>query len=314
MISSKRLLKGQSIIEFPEDFIVFDIETTGLDPRYDEIIEIGAIKIENNKIVDTFSTLIKPTHEISPFISGLTGITNDMVQNAPGIEDVLPKFMAFIKGFTLMGHNVNFDINFIYDNLVKLGLAPLENSFIDTLRIAKRILSDLEHHRLKDLAQYYKIDDKGSHRALKDVEITLEVYRFMKEEIIQKYGSIEDFQNTIITAMYRVKASNITTSKTTFDEENPFYHKFVAITGVLEKMNRKEVMQYIVDAGGFCEDNVSSKTDYLILGNNDYNPILKGKKSSKQKRAEGLKKAGYDILIISENVFYDMIEETQIKN
>ena len=108
-----RELKGKSLIEFPNKYIAFDIETTGLDPMYDEIIEIGAIKIENGKEIETFSTLIKPEYEINDFITELTGITNEMVQNAPKINEVLTRFMDFIKDSIILGHNINFDINFI---------------------------------------------------------------------------------------------------------------------------------------------------------------------------------------------------------
>ena len=107
--------KGNSKIELVNDYIVLDIETTGLDPEFDEIIEIGAIKVINGKIVDEFSELVKPSNAITPFISSLTGITNDMLKTAKNINQVLPKFLDFVKDMTIVGHNVNFDINFIYD-------------------------------------------------------------------------------------------------------------------------------------------------------------------------------------------------------
>ena len=97
MLMSLREQKGNSLIEFPNKYIAFDIETTGLDPMYDEIIEIGAIKIENGKEVEVFNTLVKPEYEIDEFISELTGITNEMVKESPSIDEVLPKFIDFIK-------------------------------------------------------------------------------------------------------------------------------------------------------------------------------------------------------------------------
>ena len=109
--------KGQSLLLFPNEYIVFDIETTGLDASYDEIIEIGALKIKNNEIVDKFTSLIKPKYPIDEFITELTGITNEMVKDAPLINEVLPRFIDFIGDEILVGHNINFDINFVYDNL-----------------------------------------------------------------------------------------------------------------------------------------------------------------------------------------------------
>lgn len=176
-----RKFKGKSLIEYPDDFVIFDIETTGLNSKTDEIIEIGAIKVNNNQIVDTFSTLIKPEYLIDPFITSLTGITNEMVKDAPFIKEVLLSFLNFIDDDILIGHNVNFDINFIYDSLIKHDLGVLKNNFVDTLRLSRKLLPDLKHHRLSDLSKHYSINSEGSHRALKDTEITLEVYYKLKE-------------------------------------------------------------------------------------------------------------------------------------
>lgn len=308
-IEKTRTNKGTSLLDFPDSYIIIDIETTGLDPIYDEIIEITALKVNQDKIVDTFTTLIKPTKPINPFITELTGITNDMVENSPSITDVLPNFLTFIKNETLIGHNINFDINFLYDNFIKTGHEKgLTNNFVDTLRLGRKTLKNLKHHRLKDLAAYYNIDTTGAHRSTKDCEITYQVYLHLKSQIKKEYGSLEQFlrQNQPKT----FTASSLTTTKTEFNTDNPLYNKYIAITGTLTKFTRKEAMQIILDLGGHCEDKVTEKTNYLILGNNDYNPILRGKKSSKLKKAEQLKLKGYDIEILSENIFYDFISQS----
>ena len=115
--SKIREFKGKSIIDFPSKYVVLDIETTGLDPSYNKIIELSAIRVVNNAEVDSFSSLVKPINPIDDFITGLTGITNDMVLEAPSIEDVLPQFCEFVGGNVIVGHNVNFDI--LYDNLLE---------------------------------------------------------------------------------------------------------------------------------------------------------------------------------------------------
>ena len=109
----------------------------------------------------------------------------------------------------------------------------------------------------------------------------------------------------------RVRSKDISTENTEFDETHPLYGKLCVFTGTLEQMKRKEAMQRVGDLSGSVADSVSKKTNYLILGNNDYCPLIKDpdKKSSKQKKAEKLKLAGNDIEIISENVFYDMLVE-----
>lgn len=308
---SLREQKGKSLIDIPNNYVVFDIETTGLDPEFDEIIEIGAVKIKDGIKIDTFNSLIKPEYEIDEFITELTGITNGMVENAPSIDEVLPKFMDFIRDYIIIGHNVNFDINFIYDNLEELNIPPITNDFVDTLRISRRLIPELKHHKLSDLANYFNIDTNGSHRSLKDVEITLEVLKNLNTMIIEKYQNMDNFKDACKPKSHSgIRASDITTNNTEFDEENILYDKYVVITGTLGKMLRKEAMQVIADLGGHCQDGVNKDTNYLILGNNDYNPILRGKKSSKLLKAENLKLKGQDIEIISENVFYDIIPES----
>lgn len=308
---SLREQKEKSLIDIPNNYVVFDIETTGLDPEFDEIIEIGAVKIKDGIKIDTFNSLIKPEYEIDEFITELTGITNGMVENAPSIDEVLPKFMDFIRDYIIIGHNVNFDINFIYDNLEELNIPPITNDFVDTLRISRRLIPELKHHKLSDLANYFNIDTNGSHRSLKDVEITLEVLKNLNTMIIEKYQNMDNFKDACKPKSHSgIRASDITTNNTELDEENMLYDKYVVITGTLGKMLRKEAMQVIADLGGHCQDGVNKDTNYLILGNNDYNPILRGKKSSKLLKAENLKLKGQDIEIISENIFYDIIPES----
>ena len=306
-----RTNKGKSIIDFPDEYIVFDIETTGLDSKFDEIIEIGAIKVKDGNVIDEFNSLIKPRQKISKFITDLTGITNEMVAKAPSIEEVLPKFLNYVESYILVGHNVNFDINFVYDWTLVLGLSPLRNDFIDTMRLGRRLLSKLTHHRLCDLANYFGINTNGSHRALNDVYITNEVYDNFKKIVIEKYKNVENFKNEIKKYSNGIRAADIVTTNTDFDESNILFDKNVAITGTLEKMQRKEAMQVIADLGGHCQDTVNRETNYLILGNNDYNSVLKGKKSSKLIKAENLKLNGQDIEILSENVFYDIINDSK---
>lgn len=305
----ERSLKGKSTIDLLNDYIVFDIETTGLDSMYDEIIEIGAIKVHNNTIISTFNSLVKPQNEIDEYITKLTGITNEMVKDAPTIEEILPDFMKYIGDGILIGHNVNFDINFIYDNLYRNKYNVITNNFIDTMRIARKLLPDLSHHRLIDLTDFFEIDIANNHRSLKDCEITMKAYENLKKLALEKYYNIEKFKDAFKKHKNNLKASDIVSTKTEFDVDNLFYDKYVAITGTLEKMLRKEAMQIIVDLGGHVEDNVTQKTNYLILGNNDYNPILRGKKSSKLIKAKNLKLEGKDIQIISENVFFDIIDD-----
>lgn len=305
--------KGNSLVDFPSNYVLFDIETTGLDSMFDEIIEIGAIKVDNFNVVDEFHSLIKPKEEIDEFIINLTGITNETVENAPSIDKVLPIFINFIGDRILIGHNVNFDINFIYDEMINLGFGEVNNNYVDTMRLSRFLLPELGHHRLKDLAKYYKVDIEESHRALKDVQITNEIYLKLFTEMNNKYGSLDEFIKQNNSCRNHIKYSDIKAENDDIDKSNPFYNKAVAITGTLERMQRKDAMKLIANFGGICQDTVNKETNYLILGNNDYNPLLRGEKSNKLIKAENFKLKGNDIEIISENVFYDIIDEYEVK-
>lgn len=183
MITNERN-KGILINEFPSDYTVVDIETTGLSPRSCEIIEISALKVRDNKIVDTFSSLIKPTQYIASFITKLTGITDEMVASAPPVQDILPKFMEFAADDLILGHNVNFDINFIYDNWKKHHGKDFSNNFVDTMRLSRKHCN-LKKHNLKFLAKHYGVSTEGHHRALVDCEITFKIYNHIKNEVLE---------------------------------------------------------------------------------------------------------------------------------
>lgn len=159
----------------PKKFIVLDLETTGSHPMNNEIIEIGAVKVIDGKIVDTFSQLVCPREEIPEYVSMLTGITADMVAKAPPIEKVLPEFIEFCQDYVIVGHNVIlFDYRMLKAKANKQGYT-FEKSAIDTLIIARNCLGNLPSRKLGDLCRYYGIDLIHAHRALDDAMATYEL-------------------------------------------------------------------------------------------------------------------------------------------
>lgn len=301
--------KGRSIIDFPTDCCVIDIETTGLDYSYDEIIEISATKIFSGNFNETFSQLVKPEEPISDFISQLTGIANEMLLDKPSIEDVMPHFIDFIGDSLLVGYNVNFDINFLYDAAKKHLNYELDNDFVDVLRIARRIHPELPRRKLKDMIAYYNLDDIGSHRAEADSIQTYRVLSMLKADTIDKYGTIDEFINSLKKkSSHGVRACEITSDCNSHIPDHPLYGKVCVFTGVLEKMSRRDAMQLVSNIGGLIGDSVTKKTNYLILGNNDYCKSIKDGKSNKQKKAEQLILSGQDLQILSEDAFYSMLE------
>ena len=323
-------LRKESKIAFPDDYTVIDIETTGLSPEYDDIIELSAIKVCNNQIQEQFSSLVQPpvyytldeqTHFIPEFITDLTGITDDMVSNAPKIADILPDYLAFIDNGNsiIIGHNVSFDINFIQKNSEHNGFPTFNPSYVDTIRICRKLFPEKHHHRLADVVDYLGIpfSEDQAHRSLYDCEITNSVYQAAQEKILKDFDSLDVFIELFKRKRYHFDPETLTPESGPIDETNPFYGKECIFTGTLERMVRKEAQQLVVNAGGHCGKNITKKTDFLILGNNDYCKSIKDRKSSKQKKAERLKLKGQDIEIIPENVFYQMLaldsESSEIK-
>lgn len=178
--------KGKSLLAFPENYCVIDIETTGMVPGQNEIIEIAAVRYRNYIKEAEFSTFIKPEKRIPAFITRLTGISNSMVEDAPDISCAVKKFTDFAGDDILMGYNVNFDINFLYDALMKNHGIELNNAFVDVLRFARKALPHLPSRAQTTVAEYYGIDTAGAHRATKDCEICNACYqKLMNEDILK---------------------------------------------------------------------------------------------------------------------------------
>lgn len=176
---------GQKIEELPENYTVIDIETTGLSPAKNEIIQLSALKVRNNKIVDSFNSFVKPEGRINSFITSLTGITNDMVSNAPKINNVLNKYINFIGNDIIVGHNVHFDINFVRTKRIKYFNQGLPNDYVDTCRMSRKICP-INSHKLDRVAEYYDVDCSGHHRADNDCKMTFEIYNCMRKEMLLK--------------------------------------------------------------------------------------------------------------------------------
>lgn len=290
--------KGKSLLCSVSDFTALDLETTGLSPECDSIIELAAVRYRDGKPTDRYSQLINSGFSLDEFITKLTGITNDMVRDKPKIKEVLPSFISFLGSDIIVGHNVHFDINFLYDNCEYTGLPAFSNDFIDTMRLAKRMYKSWESYSLDSLICNLNLEERTSHRALNDAELTANAYMLM----------CADPYFAAATALPTEKKAKDFIAQDGFaDEDNPLFGKVCVFTGALERFNRAEAMQIVTDIGGTCGDNVTKKTDFLILGNSDYSLSVDGEKSTKHKKAEKLKMSGHNIEIISENVFYDMI-------
>ena len=312
---TERKDKGNNLIMFPTDYCMIDLATTGHSPTWDHIIEIGAIRYSNGIAVDTFQSLVQPPslYEdgifIDEFVEQLTGITNEMLMSAPTTADAIRDFAKFLGDSIIVGYYVNYDVNFLYDRFMKYLSRPLTNDFVDVYRFARKLHPEMEHHRLRHMLELFGLTNTKENRTISDCEVTEICFELLQKEAIEKYGSEDDFARSFKKRnRSRIKAEDIVGDETEADPDNPLYHRYCAITGKLEKFSRTDAWQLIANLGGFVESGVTKKTNYLILGNNDYCASIKDGKSSKQKKAEALMLKGQDIEIIPESVFYDMLE------
>ena len=185
--------KGQNL---QDDFVVFDIETTGFSPIKNRIIEIGAVKVSGGKICDRFSSFVNP-HTAIPFeIERLTGINDEMVANAEDIETVLPKFLDFCKDCVLVAHNASFDMSFIKENMKRQSLER-EITYVDTVAVSRALLTDLGKHTLDSISKRLGISLENHHRAVDDAEATAHIFEkfivMLEEQGVQTLAQVNDF-------------------------------------------------------------------------------------------------------------------------
>ena len=291
--------KARSLIAFPDSYVVVDLETTGVSAEYDDIIEFGAIKVVDNEIIDEFSILCNPGYEIDEYIETLTGITNEMLTDAPSAEYGFGKLTEFIVDLPMVTYTR-------FDSLFLRKKFDFEHPYIDLFRLFKRMTPEMKHHRLRDMCEFYNITNETAHRAVSDCKATHYCFAALKNNAIEKYGSLEAFSSLWKPVTYSIK--DIQSNAVEIDTTNPFYNKVCVFTGALERMTRAEAAQLVANLGGICADGITKKTNYLILGNNDYCPLIKDGKSSKHKKAEKMKLEGHDIEIMPESLFYELIE------
>ena len=175
---------GRKLETYIPDYVLFDLETTGISCETDDVIEISAVKVVGGKIVDEFSTLVTPGRPIPAQASAVNGITDEMVRNSPRFDAALRDFLEFAGDSVLVGHNVQmFDLKFIRRDAKRYFGKQIGNDFIDTLQIARAYLPDISSHRLTALAGHYGIQVKEAHRALGDCRMNQQVFEKLRFEM-----------------------------------------------------------------------------------------------------------------------------------
>ena len=169
--------------------VFFDLETTGQSAGINNIVEIGAVKVEQNIITDKFSMLINPRQYIPGFLSEKIHITNMMVSDSPYIEEVLPDFIAFIGSLPLIAHNARFDMSFLLKSCSAMNIT-INNPVIDTLYLSRHYLKECTRHNLAYLTDYFNIELKHAHRAYYDAYATQQLFEIIKAHIAEENNDI----------------------------------------------------------------------------------------------------------------------------
>ncbi|MCR4842560.1 MAG: PolC-type DNA polymerase III [Eubacterium sp.] len=208
----KDIAVGAKDEDLNSEFVVFDIETTGFSPINNRIIEIGAVKISDGKIVDRFSTFVNPEVPIPYEIEELTSINDATVIDAPVIEDVLPDFMEFCAGCVLVAHNAEFDTSFIRENCRRQGL-DYDYAALDTLALSRAMLPNLKRFKLHQVAKELKVDLAHHHRAVDDAECTAGIFIALKERLekqgVNTLAEVNEFGHSSVDAVRKQKSYHI---------------------------------------------------------------------------------------------------------
>jgi len=367
-------------------YTVIDLETTGLNPQTCEIIEISAVKIENNMQTEVFTELVKPSVKLSQDIIDLTSITNDMLSSSPSINIILPKFLDFIGNDVLVGHNIDFDTNFLSVACQRLHL-KFNAKVVDTLSLSKLYYPELPDHKLGTVCHYLNVENSNAHRALSDCLATQEVFEIMQKEIMptvrdmnmiklkevkNKYGTVYKTKTKAIQELKKILQDVVSDNVLTEDEvyrlkewliNNEEYHRsfpFDQIRSTIEnalednvledtelqemlkifkhinkplfyggitKMSKSkllgksvcidgdflngsydEIKNCLENNGFVVKSGVSSKVDFLIVGELGSNDWAFDNYGNKILKAMELQFKGKDIKIVKEKTFFKMLE------
>ncbi len=240
-----------------KDYVAVDLEMTGLAARTDKILEIGAAKVIDHQVVDTFQTFVNPHRTLSDTVVELTGITQEMVKDAPEDVDALRQFVDFAKELPLAGHNIIFDYSFLKQCAANHRI-PYEKSAIDTLKISRKYFPELESKKLEAMCRHYQIAEVQQHRALADALMTAELL----EHLWQEFGAREPEVFVPKPLCYRAKRQGPATAAQKRDLiELLTYHKIKADIEVesLTKSQASRMIDRILFTHGHIKESLCTK-------------------------------------------------------
>jgi DNA polymerase-3 subunit alpha (Gram-positive type) len=222
------------------EYVAFDLETTGLSEENDEIIEVGAVKIRNHKIVGKYNQIINPHRLLSNQIIELTGISQELVERGREKEEVIKEFYDFCNGYSLLGHNIMFDYRFMKTGMNQFGIS-FEKNGVDTYQLAKKLLkNEVKSKSLGSLCDYYHYTNQAAHRAYHDALATVIVYEKMQQQFPEMEQEFEPKQ----LQFKRKKKSPATQKQKEYLNHLVKYHKIKADIA-FDDLSKSDASKYI---------------------------------------------------------------------
>lgn len=223
-------------MSIPQDYVSVDLETTGLNPKIDKIIEIGMVIVRNGQVEQEYSTLVNPYQQLRPETVELTGIRDEMLMDAPGISRVIGKCLELCGDLSLLGHKILFDYSFLKKAAVNEGM-EFEKQGIDTLKLCRKFMPAVEKKNLSSACAYYGVDLTGAHRASHDALATHKLY----QRLTAAYGEAAEEDFLPKPLIYKIKREQPATKRQKeVLRELLKYHK-ISVTVQIDHLSRNEI-------------------------------------------------------------------------
>lgn len=301
------------------DFLAIDFETA--NAKRNSPCEIGLVKVENFKITEKKSYLIRPKDNYFDFFNTyLHGIDESMVENEPEFDEIYKQLKSDFENYPIIAHNASFDISVLRHTLDLYKIEYPETDYSCTYQIAREELKGLFSFKLDSLCKHYGIELEH-HRALSDAQACAEIaIKIFQSKGINSFAEISQHFNLKVGKLHKegyrastvirkpgYKISDLKFDDTNFKPENPFFGHTVVFTGTLQSMVRKDAQIKVLEIGGKCGSSINSKTNFLVVGEQDYQRYGEGFKSSKMEKAETFLSRGIAIELLTESQFLEMI-------
>ena len=304
------------------NFVALDVETANYNKG--SICSIGLVKFINGEIVDTFETLINPEEEFDGYNIYIHGITEDAVQNSPTYPAIAPDILSFIDGLPVVAHYAPFDSGAIRECNEKYGIDDFYMEYFCSYYLSEAVITRISY-KLKNLAKEFNIP-LNHHNALSDAQASgLIITELIRQSNAQDLADLLDKTNykrlgvingsersPFSKAIRHIKKEHVnlvdTLDPSYFNEEHPFYRKYGAVTGKLETGPREYIFELFGKVGGIREENITKKTNFLIMGEQDLSHLNGKNESSKMIKAKKYLEQGQDIELLGEDDFLRMLQ------